>query len=686
MKQIEQHYRTGRMRLAEVPVPMPGPGAALVRSRVSLISAGTERQIVGLAKASLAGKAMARPDLVRQMVRKARSEGLVQTARKVMTKLETPIPLGYSLAGEVIEAGPESAVRPGQRVACSGAGIANHADYNAVPKHLMAAIPDAVSDEAAAFATVGAIAMQGVRVADPKLGERVVVTGLGLIGLLTVQILKANGCRVLGFDPDPDRSALARELGADAAVSTALKAATADFTGGHGADAVIVTASTASDEPVNQAAAISRIKGRVVVVGQVGMHLDRDPFYKRELELRLAMSTGPGRYDADYEQRGIDYPLPYVRWTEQRNLEAFLELVEAGSVQPNRLVTHRFPITRALDAYEALEKEKALGILLTYGEAEPPLRAVAVAGRKPPSGDGIAFIGLGNYARSVLLPAVKAAGVPLATVVTASGLSAAGSAEKHGFARAATDPEEVFGDAGISTVFIATRHDSHADLAKRALEAGKHVFVEKPLALRLEELDETIAAARASPGVLAVGFNRRFAPMLVEASAVLAAAPGPKQLTYRVNAGPLPGDSWILGPEGGGRIRGEVCHFVDTLAALCGAAPAEWSGYSTTDESVAATLRFADGSIGTILYSAAGPHALAKERIEALGTDVAVAIDDFCELTLYRKGKRSRRRSAQDKGQRALVAAFLAARSAGKPPIPLETLEAVSKATLGLAR
>ena len=473
MKQIEQHYRSGRMRVVDVPAPRPGPGAALVQTRISLISAGTEKQIVDLAKASLAGKAMARPDLVRQVIRKAKSEGVLQTLRKVRSKLDTPIPLGYSLAGVVVDAGGQSGVSIGDRVACAGAGIANHADYNVVPKNLMARIPDGVSDEAASFATVGAIALQGVRIADPRLGERVVVMGLGLIGLLTVQLLKANGCRVIGFDPNPARVALALALGADRAVATDLEAAVADFTAGHGADAVLLTASTPSDEPINQAATISRMKGRVIVVGLVGMRLDREPFYKRELDLRLAMSTGPGRYDADYEQGGRDYPLPYVRWTEQRNLAAFLDLVAAGSVTPERLVTHRFPIDDALAAYAILEgREPSLGITLSYAEtAAAPHRSVEIAGRAAPAGDGIAFIGMGNYANAVLLPAVKAVAGPaaLSTVVTATGLSAVGAAESLGFARAATDLDDALGDPATSTLFIATRHDSHARIAIAAL-------------------------------------------------------------------------------------------------------------------------------------------------------------------------------------------------------------------------
>ncbi len=692
MKQVEQNYRTGVLRVIDAPAPGAAPGSALVRSRVSLISAGTEKQIVDLARSSLAGKAMARPDLVRQVLRKVKSEGLAAVARKVRAKIDTPFPLGYSLAGEVVEAGSGSGVAAGERVACAGAGIANHAEFNAVPKNLMVRIPAGVDDEAASFVTVGAIALQGVRIAAPTLGERVVVLGLGLVGLLTVQLLKANGCRVLGFDPNPERVRLAVELGADAAVSEALAAAVAGFTGGNGADAVIVAASTKSSDPLNEAAEISRLKGRVVLVGMVGMTIDREPFYKRELDLRLSLSYGPGRHDPAYEAEGHDYPLAYVRWTEQRNMEAFLELVASGRVTPQRLVTHRFPIDEADKAYALMDgDEPYLAILLTYpnGEARPA-RAVSVGARAAPAtGDGIAFIGFGNYARSVLLPAVRrAGGGPLATVVTASGLSAHAGAEKHGFARAATDPEEAFADPGISTIFIATRHDSHGALAMRALEAGKHVFVEKPLALTGEELRAVIEAAEAAPGILTVGFNRRFAPMIAEAKAALGGRTGPLAMTYRVNAGAVPRDNWVHGAQGGGRILGEACHFIDTLAALAGGVPetVEAVRPAGLDDSVAAVLRFSDGSVGTILYSSIGDPAVAKERIEIFGSGIVVEIDDFSAISISRGGKTRRRKAAQDKGQANLVRAFLTAAARGEaPPIPLRELERVSAATLALA-
>lgn len=692
MKQVEQNYRSGVLRLIDSPAPKAGHGEVLVATRSSLISAGTEKQIIDLARASLAGKAIARPDLVRQTLNKVRREGLTTVARKVFAKLDTPIPLGYSLAGEVLEAGAASGFAIGERVACAGAGSANHAEYNAVPKNLCARIPDGVDDDAAAFVTLGAIALQGVRVAAPTLGETVVVSGLGLIGLLTVQLLKANGCQVIGFDPNPNRVALARDLGADIATASDLASTTLQATGGHGADAVIVTASTKSDRPINEAAEICRMKGRVVVVGLVGMTLDRDLFYKRELDLRMSMSYGPGRYDPAYEQEGHDYPLPYVRWTEQRNMSAFLRLVAEGRVTPGRLITHRFPIAEAEKAYALMDgDEPYLAIMLDYPEETraPLSRAVTAPELPADRGHATAFIGFGNYARSVLMPAYKAAGGgPLGAVVTATSISAHGAAEKYGFATAATDAAAAVDDPATATVFIATRHDTHADLVVQALNAGKNVFVEKPLALTLDDLDRIETAARDTAATLTVGFNRRFAPMTLDAQRVFADRRGPLVMSYRINAGPIPRESWVHGNQGGGRIIGEVCHFVDLLSALAGGPPVTVSGYhpENLDDSLAATLRFADGSVGTILYTSVGDPALAKERIEIFGSGAVVVIDDFSSMEISRGGKTIRRRARQDKGQEELIRRFLAAtRSEAIAPIDLDTLLAISRMTIALA-
>jgi predicted dehydrogenase/threonine dehydrogenase-like Zn-dependent dehydrogenase len=690
MKQVEQNYRTGRLRVAEVPAPRVDAGAILVASSVSLISSGTERQLLELARASLVGKAVARPDLVRRVLRNVQRDGVRPTLEKVFAKLDTPIPLGYSLAGRALEIGRDvNGYRVGDRIACAGAGLANHAEINVAPKNLTVPIPTGVDDEDASFVTLGAIALQGVRLAVPTLGERVLVMGLGLIGLLTVQLLKANGCRVLAFDPHADRAMLARELGADMAVSERLAEAVSGFTRGYGADAVLLTASSKSSEPINMAAECSRLKGRIVVVGLVGMTLDREPFYKRELDLRVSMSYGPGRGDPAYELQGRDYPLPYVRWTEQRNMEAFLALVAEGKVTPKRLVTHRFSIGEAEKAYALMESGVPhLGILLTYPEISAEQAPRLLRRAPPPSrmqGNRIAFIGLGNYARGVLLPALrKAPGVTLAAVATSTGLSANNAGEKYGFASVSTDPAAVIAGDDSDTVFIVTRHDSHASLAAQALRAGKHVFCEKPLALDAQGLREAIAAASDARGILAVGFNRRFAPLLLKAKAALEPRSSPLVMIYRVNAGPVSRDSWIQGEAGGGRILGEVCHFVDALSFLAGALPIDVQSVAARDHSdaVSALLRFTDGSTGAIVYSSLGDPGAPKEYIEVFAAGCVIRLDDFRFLSVSSGGKTRKFKSAQDKGQRALVAAFLeATRGEREAPMTLEELFAVSEAT-----
>lgn len=696
MKQVQQSYRTGELKVADVPAPRAPFGGVLVATRVSLISSGTEKQLMELAKASLAGKAMARPDLVRQVIRKARQDGFRATAEKVFAKLDTPIPLGYSLAGEVLEVGRRaSGFQVGDRVACAGAGLANHADINAVPKNLAVRIPDGVSDADASFVTLGAIALQGVRQAEPTLGERIVVMGLGLIGLLTVQLLKSNGCRVLGFDPNPERAALAKELGADLIVSSGLAEAVRGFTGGVGADAVLLTASTKSDEPINQAAEISRLKGRIVVVGLVGMTIDREPFYKRELDLRLSMSYGPGRHDPSYENDGNDYPISYVRWTEQRNMQAFLELVADGKVTPARLVTHSFPLADAEQAYQLMERgEPHLAMLLTCPEdrAPPLLRALDRAPQRPArSGSdpmGVGFLGLGNYAKGVLLPAVrKSKGTDLTRVATSTGISAGSAGDKYGFKTIATDPAAVINADDTETIFVATRHDSHAELTAAALDAGKNVFCEKPLALDYDQLDTVMAAAATASGVLTVGFNRRFAPMVKAARDALAPRSGPVVMLYRVNAGTIPQDSWIQRDEGGGRIVGEICHFVDTLVYLSGALPVDVQAVAARGhgDAVSILLRFEDGSTATIVYSSLGDPGVPKEYIEVFANGRVVQLTDFVRLDVTAGGKTTTTKGTQDKGQTGLVDAFLAAaRGQGNVPIPLAELYAVTAATFAI--
>lgn len=693
MKQVEQNYRSGVLRVAEVPAPRVSRGGLLVATQVSLISSGTEKQLMDLAKASLAGKAMARPDLVRQVLRSAKRDGFRTTSEKVFAKLDQPIPLGYSLAGRVLEVGRDVAgFAVGERVACAGAAIANHAEINNVPKNLCVRIPDAVSDEQASFVTLGAIALQGVRQVQPTLGEKIVVMGLGLIGLLTVQLLKANGCQVLGFDPNPERAALGTKLGADISVSSELESAAEAFTGGIGADGVILTASSKSSDPLNQAGEISRMKGRVIVVGLVGMKLDRDVFYKRELDLKLSMSYGPGRHDPDYELAGHDYPLPYVRWTEQRNMEAVLHLIAAGRVTPEKLVTHRFDIADAEDAYGLMRRQEPhLAMLLGYPEQEnlaQPTREIAKKQVADGSPTGVGFIGLGNYAQAMLLPALKASGdVRLTRVVTSSGLGADNAGNKNGFETVATDPATILNADDTDTVFIATRHNTHAGYAARALDAGKHVFVEKPLALSLEELDRVVAAEQASSGMITVGFNRRFSPMIEKARATLQSVPGPMMMLYRVNAGDIPADSWIQRPEGGGRILGEICHFIDTMTYLCGSVPVASQAVTLRGigDAVSAVIQFENGSTGTVIYSSLGDPSVPKEYLEVFAAGTVVQLKDFTSMTITRNGKSKTVKGSQDKGQKTMVATFLeATRKGGPAPIPMPELIAVTEACLAI--
>ncbi|HEX8903703.1 MAG TPA: bi-domain-containing oxidoreductase, partial [Longimicrobiaceae bacterium] len=654
MKQVVQHVRTRRLEVAEVPEPAPRAGGVLVRNVASLISAGTEKMLVDFAGKSLVGKARERPDLVRQVLDKVRKDGIGPTVQTVLSKLDQPLPLGYSCAGVVEEAGrgaPEFA--PGDRVACAGMGYASHADVVFVPRNLAVAIPPEVSFEDAAYVTVGAIALQGVRVTEARLGEAVAVIGLGLLGQLAVQILRSAGCRVIGIDLDPAKVALARELGAEAAVlrTDDVQAAVSAFTGGRGADAVVITAATSSSDPVELAGEIARDRAVVTMVGATGMEIPRKPYYEKELQLRLSRSYGPGRYDPEYEEKGHDYPAGYVRWTERRNMEEFLRLIAAGQVTPAKLTTHRFPVDRAEAAYELIggkTGEAFAGVVLTYPERRTPVRTVRLAERAPVAGAlGVGFVGAGNFARAVLLPAfAKAERVSLVGVSTATGMNARAAGERHGFAYATTDTAALLADPAVHAVVVATRHGSHARFAAQALRAGKAVFLEKPLAIDEEGLAEVLAAQEESGGVLAVGFNRRFSPLAEEVRRAF--TPGlPLAIQYRVNAGAIPRASWIHDPEdGGGRIIGEVCHFVDLCQFLADDIPVEVFAHALEGpegglhDTVTITLRFAKGSIASIAYFATGDKSFAKERVEVFGGGTLAVLDDFREVTISRGGKR----------------------------------------------
>ncbi|HEY0100940.1 MAG TPA: bi-domain-containing oxidoreductase [Pyrinomonadaceae bacterium] len=710
MKQILQNYKTGEVSVADVPPPIAQRGRVLVRTAASLISAGTERMAVELGRKSLLGKARERPDLVRQVIKKAQREGLLNTFNAVQTKLNAANALGYSAAGIVTDVGEDvPGFSAGDRVACAGAGFASHAEVLSVPKNLCVRLPDAVDFEAASFGTLGAIALQGVRLAELTLGESVVVIGLGLLGQLTVQLLKANGCRVFGIDLDPSKVELARTLGADDGCVSGGETlqAVLDWSRGRGADAVLITAATPSDQPVELAGEISRLKGRVVAVGLVGMNVPRKIYYERELTLKVSMSYGPGRYDPEYEERGHDYPFAYVRWTEGRNLEAFLDLVAAGSVRIAPLITHRFPIEDGERAYNLIAgetKEPYLGIVLSYDTGRELVRSIELRGRdgktnassaRAPGAASVhvGMIGAGSYAQKFLLPNFKANGAAFQSIATASGINARGIGEKYDFARVAASAEEVIADPDANLIVIATRHDSHAELARRALAAGRHVFVEKPLALNDEELDGVLEAASASNGGrLLVGFNRRFSPHAREAAHAFAARREPLSILYRVNAGRIARTSWIQDErEGGGRIIGEVCHFIDLMHFLTGAvttrvyaeAIASRNEEIVDEDSVLITLRFSDGSNGQIAYLAEGDRALAKERIEIFGGGKTFVIADFRSAVLYEGGRERRMKlRAQDKGQAEEVRALCAMVREGTPaPIALQDLAATTRAT-----
>ena len=705
MKQLLQNLKTGEGLVADVPAPAVQRGRVLVRAAASLVSAGTERAFVELGRKSLLGKAKERPDLVGKVLEKVKSEGLLSTLQSVREKLDESHALGYSAAGLVVEVGEDvTEFRAGDRVACAGTGYAAHAELLSVPKNLCVRLPDGVDFESGAFATLGAIALQGVRLAEPTLGESVVVVGLGLIGQLAAQLLRANGCRVFGVDLDASKVELARRLGADdgCVAGAGVKEAVLKWSRGRGADAVLLTAATQSDEPIELAGDISRLRGRVVAVGLVGMNVPRQSYFQRELSLRVSMSYGPGRYDPEYEERGHDYPFPYVRWTEGRNLEAFLDLVASGAVKTAPLVTHRFDVEEGARAYQLISGdagEPYLAVLINYDTAREVERHVhnEISNLKsqisnPEGRVRVGVVGAGDYARRMLLPNFKAEGVEFVSIATASGVTARDVGTRYGFERFVSGADEVLADESVNLLVIATRHDTHAELARRALERGLHVFVEKPLALNDEELDALLDAAAVSKGRLTVGFNRRFSPHAREAREFFEGRRSPLSVLYRVNAGRIPRTHWTQDArEGGGRIRGEVCHFVDFCQYVTGsrvtrvyAEPvASDDREAVDDDSVFVTLKFADGSNGSIAYLAEGDRALQKERVELFGGGRSFVIEDFRSAVGYAGGRETRSRlRAQDKGQREQVRAVCAAlREGGPAPIPLADLAATTRAT-----
>jgi polar amino acid transport system substrate-binding protein len=702
MKQVLQNRKTGRPFVGEVPVPALQRGRVLVRTVASLISAGTERAAVELVSKGLVQEARQRPDLVKAVVAKVKNEGLLNTFASVRDKMAASQALGYSAAGVVAAVAEDvTEFQVGDRVACAGVGFASHAEVLSVPKNLCVHLPENVSFESGAYGTLGAIALQGVRLAEPTLGESVVVIGLGLVGQLTVQLLKANGCRVFGLDLDPSRVSLALELGADKAIVSNDEAAKEieAWTRGYGADAVLITAATDSNQPIELAARVSRLKGRVIVVGMTGMDIPRAPFFSRELKLIISMSYGPGRYDPEYEERGQDYPLPYVRWTEKRNIESFVELIGDGRVNVERLTTHRFPIAEADRAYQLISgdlREPNLGVVLNYDPEATVLRKISLGAaalvRKSEKSIVVGVIGAGGYVPAMLLPHFKSEGVEFRSIATATGISAHDVGKKFGFGFAVSSADEVLDDANINLVVIGTRHDTHAELARAALERNKHVFVEKPLALDDQQLESVLEVAAGSSANLMVGFNRRFSPLAQRAKEFFSGRETPLSILYRVNAGRIPKEHWTQNAEeGGGRIVGEVCHFVDLMQYLTGALPVSVfaesigakSGKIVDADSVFITLRFADGSNGTIAYLSEGDKGLAKERVEIFGAGRVFVLDDYRRATLFKDGREEQvTLKAQDKGQQAQVRQACASMIEGGPaPISLDELAATSRTT-----
>jgi len=674
MKQLVQDFKTGDIMVVDVPPPVAAPGTVLVRNAFSLVSAGTERQTVSLAQQSLVGKARSRPDLVRQVLNTVKREGIAATINKVKSRLDQWKQLGYATAGTVIAVGEGvTGISVGDRVACGGQDVASHAELVSVPQNLCAKIPEGVEPAHASFTTLGAIAMQGVRQADVRLGETVGVIGLGLVGQLTMQLLRAAGCTVLGIDLNEAACDLAKRCGCDAVAMPKrddVERLAAHLSNGFGLDTVIITASTSSSEPIEQAATLLRDRGRVVLVGVTGMEVPREIFYRKELEFRLSRSYGPGRYDPLYEEKGLDYPIGYVRWTEQRNMEAFLQMLATKRLDVAPLITHTFPIDDAPKAYELITGktgERFVGVLISYPEgAETRLRSPKPASARATAAPvTLGVIGAGNYAQGVLLPQFKASGdVTLRTVCTATGVKAQKAAEKFGFEKSTADWHEVLADSAVNTVLVATRHDLHAPIVCAALRAGKTVFCEKPLCLHEEQLGEIIDTIKQTGNTrLMVGFNRRFAPF---SQGTRKMGPPPLVMRYRVSVPPMPREHWMHDPEvGGGRMLGEGCHFLDYMVFVTGAKPVSVFAQGFGLDNVQVSVRFADGSVGALDYFSVADSALAKEHFEVFAGGRHLIVDDF-----------------HDKGQAEEVRQFIQAVKTGGPmPIPLDQIVSSMQAT-----
>ena len=697
MKQIVQDIQSGQTKVIEVPVPAASAGMVLVRTSASLVSPGTERTLVSFADSSLLGKARQRPDLVRQVLDKVRREGLLTTIQAVRSRLEQPLPLGYSSAGTVVEIGEGiNHVRPGDQVACGGGGYAVHAEFALVPQNLVAPVPDGVSMSAAAFATLGSVALHGFRLAEVGVGERVAVIGLGVLGQLSLGIARAAGCHVLGIDLSDWRVAQAVQRGLPAVLREQALEAAASASRGQGFDAVLICADTKDSDPVELAGELARDRATVVAVGAVGMDLPRRPYYDKELSFIVSRSYGPGRYDPNYEEGGVDYPIGYVRWPEGRNMQAMLDLMAAGDLDPVELITHRYSIEQGPEAYQLItgdQGERALGVLLEYPETastEAITRRIQVGDYHSSAEVRLGVIGAGNFASNVLLPKLKnRADLDLVGLASARGLSSAEAAERFGFQFAASDLSELLQGDEINTLAVLTRHNLHAEQSIAGLEADRHVFCEKPLALSWQDLERIRQSLEASSGMLTVGFNRRYAPLMQSMKAFFDGDDQPKIVHYRINAGALPVDHWLLDPAvGGGRLIGEGCHFIDAVCFLVGSAPervyARSLGAASGGDFVL-TMDFADGSVGSIVYTSLGDRAQGKERVEMFGGGKSAVLDDFRRLETYSGGRSRSRRSllSQDKGHEAIWTSFInSIQQGGPPPIGYEQLIEVTAATL----
>jgi polar amino acid transport system substrate-binding protein len=700
MKQIIHYQKSGEIFIEELPAPKLKSGGILVQNIYSLISAGTERTSVETAQASMIGKAKSRPDLVNQVLDNIKKEGLVATYEKVMNRLDNYKELGYSSAGIVLESSVED-FKPGDKVACAGSS-ANHSELIFVPKNLAVKIPDNVSFEETSFTTLGAIALQGVRQADVKLGENVVVIGLGLIGLITVQLLKANGCKVLGLDINENNFEIAKKFGCNECALFNYDSIkfVESFTNGYGSDAVIITASTKSNEPIEYSLNFARKRSKIVIVGVTGMDIPRSPFYEKELDIRISCSYGPGRYDPIYEEKGIDYPIGYVRWTERRNMEAIVNLLSEKKLDFQSLITHKIPIEDGLKAYDLITgkiKEKYIGILIEYSseikDLSKELRKIDL--NTVPIKDSdvrVGFIGAGNFAQSYLIPPLQKIGIPLIGLATSKPVNAKTTAKKFDFKFATTETKDIFSNDEINTIFIATRHDSHAKFVIEGIKNNKNIFVEKPLAINeneLNEIEQTIKDYNFDK-VLFVGFNRRFSRPIQLIKKFFSDIREPLLIHYRVNAGFIPLNHWIQDPSQGGRIIGEACHFIDTMVYLTGSLPVSVFAESIishntqtkNDDTVSIIIKFEDGSVGNLLYLANGDGSVPKEYCEVYGGGRTAIMNNFQEVIFYKNNKTKNQKFDGKKGHQQEIQHFInICLGKEKPQLSLDEIIAVTKAT-----